>query len=71
MAKSKKMVCASQVAAVFEKPGMSSGRVGQLWRGQEVSVVEKKGSWVRITKPAGWVLQGHLKDTPAAVEKGS
>jgi len=62
------MICESQVAAVFMSPTSTSTRVGQLWRGQEVTVVKMDGDWVRINQPEGWVIKGHLEDAPAESE---
>jgi len=66
--KNKKMLCESQVAAVFMSPASTSTRVGQLWRGQEVTIVKMDGEWVRINQPDGWVIKGHLVDAPAESE---
>ena len=41
-----KMICDSQVLAVFAEPTATSTRVEQLWRGQEVAVVKRDGDWV-------------------------
>ena len=59
----KKMVCVSQVAAVFNKPTSGSGRVGQLWRGQEVIAVEEMDGWIKIRQPEGWVAELHLEES--------
>ncbi len=64
------MICGSQVAAVFAGPSATSVRVGQLWRGQEVAVLEANGDWAWITQPEGWVVVGHLKDAPVDLEEG-
>lgn len=66
--KNKKMICESQVAAVFMSPSSTSTRVGQLWRGQEVTVVKMEGDWAMVTQPQGWVIKGHLEDAPAESE---
>lgn len=65
-----KMICDSQVLAVFTEPTATSTRVGQLWRGQEVAVVKRDGDWVKIDRPEGWVVVGHLKDAPVDLEEG-
>ena len=67
MKKISKMICDSQVMAVFAEPAATSARVGQLWRGQEVTVCEVGGDWAKIIEPDGWVIVGHLKDAPDEV----
>lgn len=70
MKKVKKMICDSQVLAVFTEPTATSTRVGQLWRGQEVAVIKLDDEWVKIDQPEGWVVVGHLKDAPVDLEEG-
>ena len=70
MKKVKKMICDSQVLAVFAEPAATSTRVGQLWQGQEVSVIKLDGEWVKIDQPEGWVIVEHLKDAPVDLEEG-
>lgn len=69
MAKKKQlMICESQVAAVFSAPAYTSNRVGQLWRGQEVVVLARDGTWAKIDTPAGWVGGVHLRLPPEISE---
>jgi len=68
MKKPIKMICDSQVLAVFAEPATTSTRIGQLWRGQEVAVCKLDGDWVKIAEPEGWVVVGHLKDAPVENE---
>ena len=70
MKKVKKMICDSQVLAVFAGPTATSTRVGQLWQGQEISVIKFDGEWAKIDRPEGWVVVGHLKDAPVDLEGG-
>lgn len=66
--KKQSMICESQVAAVFSAPAHTSDRVGQLWRGQEVVVLARDGTWAKIETPVGWVAGEHLKPTPEISE---
>lgn len=60
MKKEVKMICVAQAAGVFAAASVSSQRLGQVSKGQELVQKSVQGDWTEIKSPPGWVLTEHL-----------
>lgn len=55
-----KMKCVWHAAAVFAEASQQSERVGQIWEGATIEVLEFSEDWARIRQPSGWVRRESL-----------
>lgn len=60
MKKDVKMICVAQAAAVFASASVSSQRVGQVAKGQQLVMSASQDGWTEVKSPPGWVLSEHL-----------
>ena len=60
MKKEVKVLCIAQAAGVFAAANVSSQRLGQVSKGQELVQKSVQGDWTEIKSPPGWVLTEHL-----------
>jgi hypothetical protein len=48
---------------VRDEPSTQGRILMELPRGTELIVLEERGDWLRVARPAGWVHEDYVRDT--------